>query len=129
MRTTAGCITELGRYTCQNHLSHDLQMKAHHHLSVNLAAAFAISLAVQAQELSLLPYEQKMDVVYGETHGTGLFMDVFTSKGKSNGLAIIDVVSGAWHSDRGKIWGHTSAVFGKISRKEKSSICNTRLFY
>jgi len=52
-------------------------------------------------------YDQKIDVVYGEVHGTGLLMDVFTPKGKSNGLAIIDVVSGAFFSDRGKIREHT----------------------
>jgi alpha-L-fucosidase 2 len=84
-------------------------MKMHHHLLLSVAGALAISVAVQAQESSSLPYEQKVDVVYGEAHGTGLLMDVFTPKGKSNGLAIIDVVSGAWNSDRGKIRDHTVA--------------------
>ena len=56
-----------------------------------------------------LPYEQRKDVVYGEVHGTGLLMDIFTPKGKPNGLAIVDVVSGAWHSDRNKIRDHTLA--------------------
>jgi acetyl esterase/lipase len=84
-------------------------MKARHHFLVTLAVALATSVAVQAQESSSLPYDQKVDVVYGEVHGTGLLMDVFTPKGKSNGLAIIDVVSGAWHSDRGKIRDHTMA--------------------
>jgi len=65
--------------------------------------------AALAQEAPSLPYEQKMDVVYGEVHGTGLLMDVFTPKGKTNGLAIIDVVSGAWYSDRGKLREHTLA--------------------
>ena len=65
--------------------------------------------AAAAQEASSLPYDQKMDVVYGEVHGTGLLMDVFTPKAKPNGLAIIDVVSGAWHSDRRKIRDHTLA--------------------
>jgi acetyl esterase/lipase len=65
--------------------------------------------AALAQEASSLPYEQKIDVVYGEVHGTGLLMDVFTPKGKANGLAIIDVVSGAWYSDRGKLREHTLA--------------------
>jgi acetyl esterase/lipase len=62
-----------------------------------------------AQDSASLPYDQKIDVVYGEVHGTGLLMDVFTPKQKPNGLAIIDVVSGAWHSDRGKIRDHTMA--------------------
>jgi acetyl esterase/lipase len=60
------------------------------------------------------PYDQKIDVVYGEVHGTGLLMDVFTPKEKANGLAIIDVVSGAYKSDRGKIREHTMAQLYNI---------------
>ncbi len=60
------------------------------------------------------PYEQKKDVVYGEVHGTGLLMDVFTPKEKPNGLAIVDVVSGAWYSDRNKIRDHTLAQIFQI---------------
>jgi acetyl esterase/lipase len=56
-----------------------------------------------------LPYEQKKDVVYAEAHGTGLLMDVFTPTGKPNGLAIVDIASGAWYSDRSKIRDHTLA--------------------
>ena len=67
-----------------------------------------------AQDSASLPYEQKMDVVYGEVHGTGLLMDVFTPKEKPNGLAIVDVASGAWHSDRGKIRDHTLAQLYRI---------------
>jgi acetyl esterase/lipase len=66
-------------------------------------------LPVMAQESSPLPYDQKMDVVYGEVHGTGLLMDVFRPKGKANGLGIIDVVSGAYSSDRRKIRDHILA--------------------
>lgn len=47
-----------------------------------------------------IPYDQKIDVVYGEAHGTGLLMDVFTPRQKANGLGIIDVASGAYYSDR-----------------------------
>src|SRR6185503_19240974 len=54
-------------------------------------------------------YLQKENVVYGEAHGIGLLMDVFTPKGKSNGLAVIDVISGSWYSDRGKIRDHMRA--------------------
>ena len=64
---------------------------------------------VLAQEASSASYDQKIDVVYGEVHGTGLLMDVFTPKEKTNGLGIIDVVSGAYHSDRGKIRDHAMA--------------------
>ncbi len=77
-------------------------------LASALIALVAAPTAV-AQDASSLPYDQKIDVVYGEVHGTGLLMDVFTPKAKPNGLAIIDVVSGAWYSDRGKIREHTMA--------------------
>jgi acetyl esterase/lipase len=36
-------------------------------------------------------------------------MDVFEPTTKNNGLAIIDVASGSWYSDRGKIRDHTLA--------------------
>ena len=48
-------------------------------------------------------YEQKMNVVYHEAHGVGLVMDIFKPTQNANGLAIIQVVSGAWYSDRGKL--------------------------
>ena len=56
-----------------------------------------------------LPYTQQENVVYAEVHGTGLLADIFKPKGDSNGLAVIDVVCGAWHSDRGKMNDHTKA--------------------
>lgn len=57
----------------------------------------------------VLPYTQKKDIVYAEVHGTGLLMDVFTPTGKPNGLAMVDVASGTWYSDRDKIRDHTLA--------------------
>ncbi len=56
-----------------------------------------------------LPYQQRQDLVYGDVHGTGLLMDVFTPTGAKNGIGIIDVASGSWHSDRGKIRDHKLA--------------------
>jgi acetyl esterase/lipase len=45
-------------------------------------------------------------------------MDVFTPTGDKNGLAIVDVISGAWHSDRGKIRDHARAMtFDILCRK------------
>jgi acetyl esterase/lipase len=64
---------------------------------------------VLAEEKPGKPYTQVKDVVYGEVHGTGLLMDVFTPAGKANGRAIVDVASGAWFSDRGKIRDHEKA--------------------
>jgi acetyl esterase/lipase len=56
--------------------------------------------------------------VYAEVHGVGLLLDVFTPTGKSNGLAVVDVASGAWNSDRGKIRDHMRAqTFDILCRK------------
>jgi acetyl esterase/lipase len=55
------------------------------------------------------PYTQQQDFVFGESHGMGLVMDIFIPTGTKNGLAVIDVASGAWHSDRGKIRDHQRA--------------------
>ncbi len=54
-------------------------------------------------------YKQTQNIVYGETDGIGLVLDVFAPTGKSNGLGIVDVASGAYHSDRGKIEDHRRA--------------------
>jgi acetyl esterase/lipase len=56
-----------------------------------------------------LAYEQHKDVIYGDADGVALAMDVFTPTGPKNGIGIIDVASGAWHSDRGKIRDHMLA--------------------
>jgi len=80
----------------------------------SVVTALLIPPAGAAQEASSLPYDQKMDVVYGEVHGTGLLMDVFTPKGKANGLGIVDVVSGAYYSDRRKIRDHILAQLYSI---------------
>ncbi|HZN32574.1 MAG TPA: prolyl oligopeptidase family serine peptidase [Pirellulaceae bacterium] len=80
-----------------------------------LMIAPLLAAAAAAQET---PYTQQENVVYGETHGVGLLMDVFTPSGRSNGLAIVDVISGAWHSDRGKIRDHLRAqTFDILCRK------------
>ena len=73
-----------------------------------------------------LPYRQQQDVVYAEVHGTGLLMDIFTPKGEANGLGIIDVVSGAWSSDRGKIRDHTLAQFYNIFCKRGYTVFAAR---
>lgn len=74
-------------------------------LSFHLLAATA----ALAQGTLPVPYEQQTNVVYGEVHGTGLLMDIFKPKAKPNGLGIIDVVSGAYSSDRNKIRDHAMA--------------------
>lgn len=74
-----------------------------------LACLCIVPWIAAAEDEDPVPYNQTQDVVYGEVHGTGLLMDVFTPKAKTNGLAMVDVASGAWYSDRGKIRDHTLA--------------------
>jgi acetyl esterase/lipase len=64
------------------------------------------------------PYVQHENLVYAEVHGIGLLMDIFEPTGDSNGFGVIDVMSGAWHSDRGKIRDHKRAqTFDILCRK------------
>ena len=78
----------------------------HFHQRVYSILLFGV-LTWNVQAIEPPAYVQKQDVVFGESHGTGLLMDVFEPTTKSNGLAIIDVASGSWYSDRGKIRDHT----------------------
>lgn len=84
-------------------------MRAFSCLGVVAMAMMFLSAAVRAQDE--VPYVQTENLVYAEVHGTGLLMDVFTPKGEKNGLGIIDIGSGAWHSDRSKINDHKKAGF------------------
>ena len=68
-----------------------------------------VNMAFQVEANEVPNYVQLQDVVFAEVHGTGLLMDVFTPTGPANGRAIVDVASGAWHSDRSKIRDHTLA--------------------
>ena len=85
-------------------------------------AALALGLccavcAMGAQENKDLPYTRQENVVYGEVNGTGLLGDIFKPTGKANGLGIIDIVCGAWHSDRGKLRDHERAQVFNIFTK------------
>jgi acetyl esterase/lipase len=74
-----------------------------------------VSGTTAAQEL---PFRQHENIVFREAHGVGLLMDVFTPTASKNGLGIVDVISGAWHSDRGKIRDHARAqTFHILCRK------------
>lgn len=70
---------------------------------------FGLCRPALGQADSVRPFQRQEDVVYGEAHGTGLLMDVFTPNENANGRAIIDIASGAWFSDRGKIRDHERA--------------------
>lgn len=52
------------------------------------------------------PYTQHENIVYSEVHGVALVLDVFVPTGAKNGIGIVDIASGAWYSDRGKINDH-----------------------
>jgi len=86
-------------------------------MRVSQVTFFFVLLTFIAQSLPAaepLSYTQKQDIVFAEVHGTGLLMDVFTPTGPANGLAIVDVASGSWYSDRGKIRDHAAAQLYSI---------------
>ena len=81
-------------------------------------ALVVVGLSIKTSAAEEPPYVQHEDVVYGDVHGIGLLMDVFTPVGDGNGLGVIDVMSGAWRSDRGKIRDHERAqTFDILCRK------------
>jgi acetyl esterase/lipase len=43
-------------------------------------------------------YDRKEDVIYGRKFGTALTMDVFTPRANANGIGLIHMVSGGFHS-------------------------------
>lgn len=71
-------------------------------------SSFLLSFSAVAQDDGL-PYKQTENIVYSEIHGTGLLCDIFVPTESPNGLGIIDLVSGAWYSDRGKLYDHMLA--------------------
>ena len=71
--------------------------------------AFLLLVGFQVKANEGTNFAQLQDVVFAEVHGTGLLMDVFTPTGPANGKAIVDIASGSWYSDRGKIRDHTLA--------------------
>jgi acetyl esterase/lipase len=79
-----------------------------------IACASVVAAAAPLAAAPKLTYEQHKNIVYGEVDGVGLVMDVFTPTGAKNGIGIIDVASGGWHSDRGKIEDHRLARFYDI---------------
>jgi acetyl esterase/lipase len=68
---------------------------------IAVLSMFVYAFPVHSDEAK--PYTQLEDVVFKESHGMGLVMDIFTPPGKGNGRGLIVAASGAWSSDRGKI--------------------------
>lgn len=86
---------------------------------VSLLLVGLVALSAQAQP-DAVPYERTVDHVYGSAKGEPLYMDIFVPNGENKldhwqpnengkGLAIIDIASGGWSSDRGKIKDHEDA--------------------
>lgn len=73
-------------------------------LTICLASVLGTGLAA-----ANAPYRQHENIVYAEAHGIGLVLDIFVPTGRTNGLGLIDVVSGGWSSSRGKINDHKKA--------------------
>jgi acetyl esterase/lipase len=75
--------------------------------------SLAVFLAAAARgaegEAKKRAFEWQKDVIYGDSDGVALCMDIFTPTGPKNGVGIIDIASGAWHSDRAKIRDHMMA--------------------
>jgi acetyl esterase/lipase len=70
----------------------------------------AVAEKPEAAKTETLPYTQHMNVVFADTDdGVGLIMDIFTPTGKSNGIGIIDIVSGGWSAARGRLDDHKKA--------------------
>jgi acetyl esterase/lipase len=88
------------------------------HYGIYAWIVFAAGLYAPTAAAKESTYVQHENIVYGEVDGIGLLMDVFTPMGDGNGLGVIDVMSGAWHSDRGKIRDHERAqTFDILCRK------------
>ena len=84
------------------------------------------SAAAEPKAVETAPYRQIQNVVYEEVHGIGLLMDIFVPTGQKNGLAIVDAVSGAFHSDRGKLGDHVKAGIFEIACRKGFTVFAVR---
>jgi len=81
-------------------------------IACGLLAALVLATANTAAAEEEVPYTQEEDHVYLSLDGQDFYMDIFRPKeadGPGEGLGIIDIASGAWSSDRGKIADHKRA--------------------
>jgi len=76
-----------------------------HRIAAITIFAITVSFAAYAEE----HFKRTENVVYKVDHGVGLVMDIWEPTGEKNGHAIIDVLSGAWHSGRGQFNDHVRA--------------------
>jgi acetyl esterase/lipase len=79
--------------------------------SWRLVALVPLVVASLATVAEAAHYRQTLNVVYAETDGVGLLMDVFApakSGGSGHGLGIVCVCSGGWTSERSMVDAHRS---------------------
>jgi acetyl esterase/lipase len=82
-----------------------------------LLPALVVAVAgLRAGEPRQSTFERKQDVIYGRKHGLCLTMDVFTPRGERNGIGVIAVVSGGWHSSHDEIGGAQDFGYELIKR-------------
>lgn len=79
-------------------------MNPHHPESIEQLYAPAAGLRIRPRTAG--NYHRTSNQVYAEAHGVGLLYDVFAPKAPGNGLGVVDVISGAWHSDRHRLNEH-----------------------
>lgn len=84
------------------------------HTYSHFAVLMLVALFSARNSVADAPFTQQQDLVIADAHGLAVPMDVFTPTGAKNGRAIVDVASGAWHSDRGKIRDHQRGQFYDI---------------
>jgi acetyl esterase/lipase len=63
------------------------------------------------------PHQRTKDVIYGRKHGVVLTMDVFTPTKNANGLGVMFVISGGWHSSHQAIDGYFLKFITKLTRR------------
>jgi acetyl esterase/lipase len=84
-------------------------------MAMRMAAAVFLALAAGVATAQAPPafgevFEREENVVYEVVHGVGLVMDIFRPTGESNGLALVDTLSGAWHSGEAQVRDHFMAT-------------------
>jgi acetyl esterase/lipase len=76
------------------------------HLPESIEQLYAPAAGLRIRPRTAGNYRRTGNHVYAEAHGIGLLYDVFAPEVQGNGLGIVDVISGAWHSDRHRLNEH-----------------------
>lgn len=84
-------------------------MIPHHPESIEQLYAPAAGLRIRPRTAG--NYRRTSNHIYAEAHGIGLLYDVFAPAADANGLGIVDIVSGAWQSDRLRLDEHIGLGF------------------